>query len=41
MWDFYNFLQKNGVFIPKNRGSIKNNIQKQVINTKEEHKWTP
>ena len=24
--DFYNFLQENRVFIPKNRGIIKNNI---------------
>ena len=38
--DFRDFLQENGVFIPKDRGTIKNNIQKQVIDTKEEHKWT-
>ena len=24
--DFYNFLQENGVFIPKNGGTIKDNI---------------
>ena len=24
--DFHNFLQENGVFVPKNRGTIKNNI---------------
>ena len=40
MWDFRNFLQENGVFVPKNRGAIKDNIQEQVINAKEEHKWT-
>ena len=38
--DFYNFLQENGVFIPKDRGVIKDNIQKQVINAKEKHKQT-
>ena len=32
--DFHNFLQENGVFIPKNRGVIKDNIQEQVINVK-------
>ena len=26
IWDFCNFLQKNKVFIPKDRGTIKNNI---------------
>ena len=26
--DFYNFLQENGVFVPINRGAIKDNIQK-------------
>ena len=40
MRDFYNFLQKNGVFVPKDGGAIRDNIQKQVINTKEEHEWT-
>ena len=38
--DFRNFLQKNGVFVPIDRGIIKDNIQKQVINVKEEHEWT-
>ena len=38
--DFRNFLQENKVFIPKDRGIIRDNIQKQVINIKEEHKWT-
>ena len=38
--DFYNFLQENGVFVPKDRGIIKNNIQEQVIDAKEEYKWT-
>ena len=32
--DFHNFLQKNGVFVPKDGGTIKDNIQEQVINTK-------
>ena len=40
MWDFCNFLQGNKVFIPKDRGAIKNNIQKQVINAEEKYKWT-
>ena len=40
MQDFHNFLQENGVFIPKNGGVIKDNIQKQIINAKEEHKQT-
>ena len=40
MQDFYNFLQKNGVFVPKNGGAIKDNIQKQVINAEKEHKQT-
>ena len=38
--DFHNFFQENGVFILKNRGVIKNNIQEQVINAEEEYKWT-
>ena len=38
--DFCNFLQENGVFIPKDRGVIKDNIQEQVFNVKEEHKQT-
>ena len=40
MWDFYNFLQENRVFIPKDGGTIEDNIQEQVINTKKEYKWT-
>ena len=40
MQDFYNFLQENRVFVSKDGGIIKNNIQKQIINIKEEHKWT-
>ena len=38
--DFYNFLQENRVFIPKDRGTIRDNIQEQVINVKEEYKQT-
>ena len=38
--DFHNFLQENGVFILKDGGVIKDNIQKQIIDAKEEHKWT-
>ena len=40
MRDFYNFLRENRVFIPKNRGAIRNNIQKQVLDVEKEHKWT-
>ncbi len=39
--EFCDFLQENGVFVPKDGGSIKDNIQEQVLNIKEEHKWTP
>ena len=39
--DFRNFLQENGVFIPINGGNIGDNIQEQILNAKEEHKWTP
>jgi len=28
------------VFIPINGGTIRDNIQEQVINIKEKHKWT-
>ena len=35
--DFYNFLQENRVFVPKDGGTIRDNIQEQVINIKEEH----
>ena len=38
--DFHDFLRENEVFIPKDGGTIRDNIQKQVINAKEEHKWT-
>ena len=38
--DFYDFLQENGVFVLKDRGTIKNNIQEQVLNTEKEYKWT-
>ena len=38
--DFHNFLQENGVFVPINRGNIRDNIQEYIINVKEEHKWT-
>ena len=38
--DFRNFLREYRVFIPIDRGTIGDNIQEQVINTKEEHKWT-
>ena len=38
--DFYNFLQENGVFVPKDGGAIKNNIQEQVLDIEKKHKWT-
>ena len=38
--DFHNFLQENRVFIPKDRGVIRDNIQEQVLDTKEEYKQT-
>ena len=41
MRDFRNFLWENGVFVPKDGGAIGDNIQEQVINAEEEHKWTP
>ena len=40
VWDFYNFLQEYRVFVPINRGVIRDNIQEHIINTKKEHKWT-
>ena len=40
MWDFRNFFQENGVFVPKDGGIIGDNIQEQVIDVKEEHEWT-
>ena len=39
--DFHNFFQENRVFVPKNGGIIRDNIQGQVINIKEKHKQTP
>ena len=38
--DFQDFLQEKGVFIPINGGNIGNNIQKQVLDAKKEHKQT-
>ena len=38
--DFHNFLQENKVFVPIDRGIIGDNIQKYIINIKEEYKWT-
>ena len=38
MQDFHNFLRENRVFIPIDRGTIKDNIQEQVLNAKEEYK---
>ena len=38
--DFRNFLRENRVFIPINGGNIRDNIQEQILNVKEEHKWT-
>ena len=38
--DFRNFVQENRVFIPKDGGTIRDNIQEQVINIKEEYKQT-
>ena len=35
--DFRDFLQENRVFVPKDGGAIKDNIQEQVINAKKEH----
>ena len=40
MQDFHDFLQENGVFVLKDEGTIKDNIQEQVFNTKEEYKQT-
>ena len=37
--DFYNFLQEYRVFIPIDGGTIRDNIQEQVIDVKEEHEW--
>ena len=38
--DFRNFLQEYGVFIPMDRGVIRDNIQEHVINVKKEHEQT-
>ena len=38
--DFYNFLQEYKVFIPIDGGTIRDNIQEQVIDVKEEHEQT-
>jgi hypothetical protein len=38
--DFRNFLRENGVYVPMDGGIIGNNIQEQVLNTREEHEWT-
>ena len=29
------------MFVPINGGNIGNNIQEQILDAKEEHKWTP
>ena len=41
MQDFRNFFQENKVFVPKDGGAIRDNIQEQVIKVEKEHKWTP
>ena len=38
--DFRNFLREYKVFVPIDGGTIRDNIQGQVINIKEEYKWT-
>ena len=38
--DFRNFLQENRVFVPMDGGIIRETIQEQVINAKEEYKQT-
>ena len=38
--DFYNFFQEHGIFIPINRGAIRDNIQEYIINVKKEYKQT-
>ena len=40
VWEFCNFLQEYGVFVPINGGIIGDNIQKHIIDIKEEHEWT-
>ena len=39
--DFQDFLREKGVFVPIDGGNIGDNIQKQVLDAKEEHEWTP
>src|SRR6266702_1113936 len=39
--EFRNFLREYGVFVPINRGIIRDNIQEHIIDAKEEHEWTP
>ena len=39
--DFRDFLRENKAFVPKNGGTIKDNIQEQVIDAKKEYKQTP
>ena len=39
--NFRDFLRENRVFIPITGGIIGDNIQKQVLDAEEEHKWTP
>ena len=38
--DFRNFLRENRVFVPKDRGTIRDNIQEQVFDAEKEHKQT-
>ena len=38
--DFCNFLREYGVFVPIDGGTIRDNIQEQVIDVKEEYEWT-
>ena len=39
--DFRDFLRENGVFVPKDGGTIGDNIQEQVLNAEKEYEWTP
>ena len=38
--EFHNFLQEYRVFVPIDRGIIRDNIQEYIINAKEEYKQT-
>ena len=38
--DFRNFFQEYRVFVPIDRGVIRDNIQEHIINIKEEYKQT-